>query len=540
MSPAGGQSGVTHERTSAVRENRLERDVSHASLGALVDDAAARYGDSPLWVSIDDGKTLSFAAFAEQTVRCANALRARGVELGTHVAVMLPNVPAYVITWIALARLGAVMVPINTRSTSRELDYVLRDSDATFLVIDSVYREVLEGIERRDEVAAPARVIVHGGDGSDTWHALVDAASHDAGGLPSLKPETLMSIQYTSGSTGFPKGCMLTQDYWIVLGYVRAHQGPSPTRLLIDKPLSYMGGKWRFLMCLYLGCAAYVAQRFSLSGLQQRLVDHGIDFFAATDAVAKLPEHPDIEKLNVAWISIAGLTGTLHAPLEKKFNAPVRELYGLTETGSTLYMPADADHMVGSGSCGLPAPYRRCRIVNAEGSDVSAGETGELWVSGRAILQGYYNKPDATREAFSGEWFRTGDLFRQDEDGYFYIQGRIKDSIRRSGENISAREVESVAAGVPGVLEVAAVPVPDELRGQEVKLCLVLQPGRSSAEVTPRHVIAHCAERLAAFKVPRYVEYFDEFPRTSSGKIAKRALATAAGKLYDRSTEAWR
>ena len=158
-------------------------------------------------------------------------------------------------------------------------------------------------------------------------------------------------------------------------------------------------------------------------------------------------------------------------------------------------------------------------------------------MSGRGILEGYYNKPDATREAFSGEWFRTGDLFRQDADGYYYIQGRIKDSIRRSGENISAREVESVAAGIPGVLEAAAVPVPDELRGQEVKLCLVLQPG---ADVTPEQVIAHCLERLAAFKVPRYFEYHDDFPRTSSNKIAKQALsAPRAGKLYDRTTGKW-
>ena len=539
MSRAGGPSGGAQKRMSALRENVLSRDVTFANLGALVDEAASRFGDAPLWVSIDDGTSLSFTSFASRSVQCANALRGIGVEPGTHVAVMLPNVPAYVITWIALARLGAVMVPVNTRSTSRELEYVLRDGDAAFLVIDTAYREILDGIESRESSLAAARVIVHGGAGMQSWQSIVDSASREARSLPAPTPETLMSIQYTSGSTGFPKGCMLTQDYWIVLGYVRAHQGPPPRRVLIDKPLSYMGGMWRFLMCLYLGCAACVAQRFSLTGLQQRLVDHRIDFFAATDAVAKLPEHPGIETLDIAWISIAGLTQALHAPLEKKFGAPVRELYGLTETGSTLYMPADASHMVGSGSCGLPAPYRRCRIVDpVRGSDVAAGETGELWVSGRGILEGYYNKPDATREAFSGEWFRTGDLFRRDAEGYYYIQGRIKDSIRRSGENISAREVESVAAGIAGVLEAAAVAVPDELRGQEVKLCLVLQPG---ADVSPERVIAHCAERLAAFKVPRYIEYHDEFPRTSSNKIAKQALvaATRPGRLYDRSAGKW-
>jgi crotonobetaine/carnitine-CoA ligase len=161
-------------------------------------------------------------------------------------------------------------------------------------------------------------------------------------------------------------------------------------------------------------------------------------------------------------------------------------------------------------------------------------------VSGRAILKGYYNKPEATREAFSGEWFRTGDLFRQDEKGYFYIEGRIKDSIRRSGENISAREIETIASGIEGVLETAAVAVPDVLRGEEVKLCLVLQPGYSREQVTPESIARYCAERLAAFKVPRYIEYVREMPRTSSNKIAKQELARGGGEaVFDRVAKAW-
>jgi len=297
---------------------------------------------------------------------------------------------------------------------------------------------------------------------------------------------------------------------------------------------------WRLLVCLYLGSAAVVARRFSLSALQDRLVEFDIDYFGATDGVAKLPDHAGIAKLRMAWISIAGLSKGLHEPLERKFRAPVRELYGLTETGSTLYMPTEATHMIGSGSCGVPAPFRACRVVGPDGTDVQRGEVGELWVSGRAILEGYYNKPEATREAFSGEWFRTGDLFRQDENGYFYIQGRIKDSIRRSGENISAREIETIASGIEGVFETAAVAVPDELRGEEVKLCLVLQPGYSREQVTPEAVARYCAERLAAFKVPRYIEYVREMPRTSSNKIAKQELVREhGGVVFDRVANAW-
>ena len=144
----------------------------------------------------------------------------------------------------------------------------------------------------------------------------------------------------------------------------------------------------------------------------------------------------------------------------------------------------------------------------------------------------------------AGEWFRTGDLFRQDANGYFYIEGRIKDSIRRSGENISAREIESVASGISGVLETAAVGVPDEKRGEEVKLYVVLQPGFSSEQVTPSKVIAYCEDKLAAFKMPRYIEYMDEFPHTTSGKIAKHQLESTAAKrqrkIFDRTANAWR
>lgn len=523
--------------------NRLEQDVPFASLPALVDAAAQRFGDAPLWRSIDDGTTISFTEFARATLKCANALNKLGVEPGTHVAVMLPNVPAYVVTWLALARLGAVMVPVNMQYKSRELEYVLTDSNTKFLVVDASCLGVFTGIENADALVPPSHVVVHGDSTRDNdWQRMVDAAPATPLKVPAPDTETLMSIQYTSGTTGFPKGCLLTQDYWLVLGWVRSHQGPPPRRLLIDKPLSYMGGKWRFLMCLYLGGTAFVALKFSLTSLQQRLVDHNIDFFAATDAVAKLPEHAGVANLDIAWISIAGLAKDLHRPLETKFNAPVRELYGMTEIGSTLYMPPGDARMSGSGSCGMPAPYRQCRIVGTDGSDVAPGKTGELWVSGRGILKGYYNKPDATRAAFAGEWFRTGDLFRMDANGYFYIEGRIKESIRRSGENISAREIEAVAVNLQGVLEAAALGVPDQLRGEEVKLYLVLQPGYTIDKVSPLQVIEHCKGNLAAFKVPRYLEYMDEFPHTTSGKIAKSQLEgdnTRPRKVYDRAAKGW-
>jgi crotonobetaine/carnitine-CoA ligase len=160
------------------------------------------------------------------------------------------------------------------------------------------------------------------------------------------------------------------------------------------------------------------------------------------------------------------------------------------------------------------------------------------------MLQGYYKNPEATNAAFDGDWFRTGDLFRQDERGYYYIVGRVKDMVRRAGENIAAREVEAVITGLPQVVEVGVIPVPDETRGEEVKACIVLQPGLSAGDVPPHVIFEHCTSRLAAFKVPRYLAYVDELPKTPSGKVAKGTLKSmstdpTAGS-YDRVQEKWR
>lgn len=517
--------------------------IEHTDLGALADAAARRFGDRVFWQSIDDGGTVTFEAFARRTRALAAALHALGVARGTHVALMLPNVEAFAITWFALARLGAVVLPVNLQYTPRELAYVLDDGDAEWLVIDAGSLPVLAGIEGPVHVP-PGRTIVHGApqDGHPLdWHHL-ERDAPPATNLPPVGADALMSIQYTSGSTGFPKGCLLTQDYWLVLGAVRAIQGPAPRRILLDKPLSYMGGIWRLLVALQVGATACVARRFTLSGMQQRIVDHDIDFFSVTDPVAALPVHPGIAGRRFAWISGSGLSQAAHREIEARFGAPVRELYGMTETGSTLFVPFEDAHMSGSGSCGRPAPYRECRIVDpATGVDVPRGQPGELWVRGRGLLKGYHKKDEATRAAFSGGWFRTGDLFRQDDEGYFYILGRIKDSIRRSGENISSHEVESVVASIPGVAETAVLGVPDPFRGEEVKAVLVLAPGLTPADVPPDAVLGHLDGRLAAFKVPRYLEYVADFPRTSSGKVAKQEMKQnpPRGPVYDRTRQEW-
>ena len=206
----------------------------------------------------------------------------------------------------------------------------------------------------------------------------------------------------------------------------------------------------------------------------------------------------------------------------------------MTEIGPSMYMPIEAEDMVGSQSCGIPCPFRECRIAYEEGDALPPDTVGELLVRGPGILKGYYNNPEATRKAFHGDWFRTGDLFRQDERGYFYIVGRIKDMIRRSGENVAAREVEAVLNAFDSVSESAVVPVKDEMRGEEIKAVIVWRDGVEGSDREIEALLEHCRRNLAPFKVPRYIQVQDALPKTPSGKIAKHHIAHADGPVFDR------
>jgi crotonobetaine/carnitine-CoA ligase len=241
-------------------------------------------------------------------------------------------------------------------------------------------------------------------------------------------------------------------------------------------------------------------------------------------------------------VNVYGLSKENHALLEERFDVCAREAFGMTEIGTGLYMPLEAASMVGSGSCGIPVPFREARIADPEGNTLPDGQIGELLVRGPGIMKGYYNRPDATASSFHGDWFRTGDLFRRDEQGYFYIVGRIKEMIRRAGENISVHELESVLLAYPDVCEAAVVAVKDEIRGEEVKAYVVPQKGVvGDAMLDP--LIRYCKDNLAAFKVPRYFEFRDALPKTASGKVAKPVLTSENADLragsYDRVIGSW-
>lgn len=509
------------------RRAEMEAKPFDANLGALVERFCRAEPDAIAWVFFDSGETLRRRDVFDRVTALASSLSRIGIRKGTHVGVMLPNVSAFPITWLALARLGAVMVPVNVRYTPAELGYVLTDSEAEFMVIDRSFLPTFAALDKRPPQLSSDRLIVLGGDeaGSHRWEDLV--VNGETGYAPPwpVTAQDLMNIQYTSGTTGFPKGCMQPQLYWLTMGRVAAHRdGMELKNILIAQPFFYMDPQWLTLMAMEQGGTTYVAAQPSISRFMDWVHRYQIHFCIFPELVYRQPPRPDDGTSALRRIATYGHTRAIHADLERRFHTIAREGFGMTEVGSAMSVPPEATHMVGSGACGIPSAFRECRVVDETGRDVAQGQTGELVIRGPGIFNGYYKKAEANQASFFGDWFRTGDLFFQDANGYFSIVGRLKDMIRRSGENIAAREVEAAIVTIEGIEDAAAVPVRDAARGEEVKVYIVLKPGYSPAAVTPDAILGEAAKSLAAFKVPRYLEYVAELPRTPSQKIKKDVL----------------
>lgn len=531
----------------------IENTPLHANIWSLVEAQVAANTDKPMWTFFEEaeGGTATYAEVKTLVERTAAALYAAGVRKGSHISVMLPNIPQFPLTWLAIAKLGAIMIPVNIGYTGRELTYILTDSDSGFLVIHSDCLKAYADLEGEPPIASSTVLVVGAKpeglpDGGRSLEELIAGAPSLPEGLPEPGVDDLVNIQYTSGTTGFPKGCMLTHRYWLTISMVaqmRGGQEEQATNILAAQPFFYMDPQWLTLMAMRAGGQIFVARRASSSRFMGWVRKYDIHYCLFPEIVYRSPEQPDDSDNSLKRISIFGFDKAQHADLERRYDTIARESFGMTEVGPALFMPREATHMVGSGTCGIPAPFRQSKIVDPDGNEVPAGVRGELCIRGPGIMLGYYKKPDANQSSFIGDWFRTGDVFWRDEENFHYIVGRLKDMIRRSGENIAAREVESVLREIPGVLEAAAIGVKDVARGEEVKAYLVLQPGVTQQDVTPDAVFDHCKGRLAAFKIPRFLEYRDALPKTPSDKIAKQKLSSERPDLrvgsYDRTTGNW-
>lgn len=502
------------------------RRVARMTMPEALDFAGETWADNPALTFLEGGgPDRTWAQLREDVTRVRSGLQAAGVRHGDRVGVLLDNQLEFPVSWFAIAELGAVIVPMNPKYTRREIEFVMGDAGVTWLIADATMLDSLS-VDGALGGVAQARVVVVGDEtdeGDRGWLRFVDLLGHEE--LPRTQVpgvDDLANIQFTSGTTGLPKGCMLTHRYWIAGGVQSAALFDDPQRILADHPFYYLQNQAYFTMALAGGGALHVTRGLSRRKFMGWLVDQRIDFAWIDDGMLDVPRSELDRQLVLKKAPVAALPAELHAELESRFDLVARDWYASTEVGSGTFVPFDRTDLVGSGSMGLVFPNRESKIVDAQLEEVEAGVVGELCLRGDGMMQGYYNRPETNAELFlPGGWFRTGDLVRKNADGLHYYQGRLRDVIRRSGESIASAEVEQQILTMPEVAEVGVVPVPDRERGEDVKAIVVLKPGESA---TAEQVVDGALKGLSSFKIPRYVEFRAELPMTSSGKVRKAAL----------------
>ncbi|MEU6459763.1 class I adenylate-forming enzyme family protein [Streptomyces sp. NPDC047065] len=495
-------------------------------------DAAAQAWPDHLALHEIEGeqRSLTWSGLRSAITCLRSGLEAAGVQPGDKVGVMIANQIEFPVAWLAIVEAGAAIVPLNPKYTGREVDFVLTDAGATWLLgSGSLLAPHVE--DGRIGPVALDRVISLGTDGPGSFSYKELAATVPTPRRTDITPLAVANIQFTSGTTGLPKGCLLTHEYWMELGIFGAGRDQEAMRVLADHPFYYMQNQAYLMTALFKGAALYITPGLSRRKFMGWLHDYRIDFAWIDEDMLLFPEDPHDRDLALKRAPVSGLPGDAYAPLQERFGITARECYASTEIGTGTVVPFERDDLAGNGSMGFCLSNRESKIVNEKFEEVPAGAQGELCFRGPGMMLGYHNRPEANAELFlPGGWFRTGDIAVKDEEGQHFYVGRLRDMIRRSGENISAAEVEMHVGAMPGVSDIAAVPVPDAEREEEVKVIIVPEEADG---LTADEVVAWARQGLAPFKVPRYVEFRAELPYTASGKVHKAALKSEPEPLNE-------
>jgi crotonobetaine/carnitine-CoA ligase len=496
-----------------------------AHLGALTRRAAQQWGDRVAWVFDLPAAERTFTQVESETNQVANGLAREGVAPGEGVAILLPNAVEWPLAWLGIAKAGAYTVPVNTRYRSADARHLLAHGDVVAVVTDPADEDLANRVAELQPGLPNLRLV--------TSVANVIEGSSTAPPPVPLTAETLCNVQYTSGTTGLPKGCMLSHRWFCRLGQVAAEWvaplGPEDV-LLTAQPFSYVDPQWNIAAGLHCGGRVVVLDGFHPSTFWEKCRQHDATFFYCLGAMPTLmlemPPSPSDRDHRVRVVSCSAIPPHRHTELEERFGVPWHELYGSTECGADIVVTSDDhDELVGTGLLGQPLPHREAVVVDADGRSLPRGQAGELLVRGLGMFDGYYRDPEATARAMADGWYHTGDLAVIDDEGRVRFAGRTKDMIRRGGENIAAAEVESVLQDHPAVKLAACVAVPDDLRQEEVKAFLVPIEGMAAEDMDLAGVAAYAEERLARFKVPRYWEVRTSLPMTPSQRVAKHDLA---------------
>jgi acyl-CoA synthetase (AMP-forming)/AMP-acid ligase II len=515
-------------RQPAVAPEQMADEPSVPTLTQLLARRAREMGNRE-FLRFGD-RSWTFAEIEAWTSRLAHRMReVDGIRPGDRIAIMLPNDVQWPVVWIATLKAGAVAVPINCNYQRADLAFVLSDSRARLVFTDSERTDLVTDVLAGEAEMHGVCVVDVANDGSDPFPDTPPGVAASAG--------TLANLQYTSGTTGFPKACMLTHGYWVRLGWICAAAtglGDDDV-LLTSQPFSYMDPQWNTALSLTVGAPLVVLPRFSASTFVADVRRHRATFFYVLGSMPTLlfkqEPSPDDRDNDLRMVLCSGIPVALHAQLEERWGAPWREVYGMTESGIDLFSPFDDLTAVGSGSIGRPVATKQARLVDPAGpagEEVAVGTPGELLLAGVPMMSGYWNRPDATAEVLRDGWLHTGDLAVRRPDGGIHLVGRIKDMVRRGGENVACAEVEAVLERDERVVAAAVVAVPDDVLGEEVKAFVQLRAGVLADRDTAQLLLEQAGTQLARFKVPRYLEFVADFPRTPSERVSKPALKARA------------
>ncbi len=522
----------------------------------LLRQAAEQYPQQTACVFM--GARLSYRALKEQVDRLAAGLYALGIGRGDRVAIMLPNCPQTLIAYYATLSLGAVTVMTNPLYVERELEFQWGDAGVKMVIgmdmfwprIDAVRQKlrikqvVLTGIQDYmpffKRLLAPLElrrqgkwVDVQYGQTVHAFKKLIDAHSEPPPPVP-LEPEELACLQYTGGTTGLPKGAMLSHRNLIasltqIRSFLLYEHGQAEDIALAIMPFFHVYGMNGLMnMAIHLASTLVLIPQPEIKAIVDAIVAERPTFFTGVPALFvalnnyRAIDQVDLSSIKAVFSGAAPLPVDVMEKFEARTGARIAEAYGMTEASSVTHVnPLKGQRKF--GSIGVPIIGTEAKIVDlAEPAKaLGVGAVGELMVKGPQVMLGYWQAPEETAAAMIDGWLRTGDIARMDEEGYFYIVDRKKDMILSAGYNVYPREVEEVLYQHPKVLEAAVIGLPDGMRGEKIAAYLILKPGETA---TPAEIRTFCRERLAPYKQPRLVVFRDDLPKSLAGKVLRRQL----------------
>ena len=482
-----------------------------------------------------EGRETTFSAFERHTNQVANALLAEGVGKGERVAYIGKNSDHYFELLVGAAKIGAVTLPIGWRLAPREMSYILKDGGGSLVFVGpEVIDQAKEAVAKLEN---PPRIILMEGGGEDGFEAWRDRQSDDDPAIDISENDVALQL-YTSGTTGRPKGVMLTHTN-LLGGRRDAADAQMPWNKwspedvsLVAMPVGHIGGTGWGIVGLYNGALGVVAREFDpfavLDFIEQDRISKMFMVPAALQIVVRQPKARSVDYSCMKYV----LYGASPIPLDllrecmEVFGCGFCQQYGMTETcGTIVYLPPEDHDPAGNKrmrSAGLPMPGVEIRIEDENGNILGPNEVGEVVTRSKANMAGYWMLDQETSKTVTHDgWLHTGDAGYLDEDGYLYIHDRVKDMIISGGENIYPAEVESAVYGHPDIAEIAVIGVPDEKWGETVKAIVVPKPGTMPDEAT---ILEFARTRIASFKAPKSVDFIEALPRNASGKILKTEL----------------